>query len=197
MTRIIRMQDKFLHLVSVCIKENILLKKKADKHEASWREEGGFPQTTLRWVTIASAYSGKYQSYLNQMELWKVEVGNETLETHIKTHFFQYSITTAVSFAHVGNSSKEVLSFCSLFTPMYTEAKNSCATTVRRSIVVELHPTALQAFTGGIPAHLFQFYRTRARLSETGTQLPMHRAWQKEKTKRTPKHKNREPSTHC
>lgn len=42
------MQDKFLHLVSVCIKENILLKKKADKREASWREEVGFPQTTLR-----------------------------------------------------------------------------------------------------------------------------------------------------
>lgn len=77
MTRIIRMQDKFLHLVSVCIKENILLKKKADKREASWREEVGFPQTTLRWVTTASAYSGKYQSYLNQMELWKAEFGNE------------------------------------------------------------------------------------------------------------------------
>lgn len=40
------MQDKFLHLVSVCIKENILLKtKKTD--EAIWKEEGGIPQSNL------------------------------------------------------------------------------------------------------------------------------------------------------
>lgn len=76
------------------------------------------------------------------------------------------------------------MSFCLLFIPTYTKAKNSCATTVRRDIKVELCPTALQAFKGGILAHLIQFYRTRACLSERRTELPIHRAWQKEKTKR-------------
>lgn len=47
MTRIICMQDKFLHLVSVCIKENILLKTKTTD-EAIWIQEGAFPQTKPR-----------------------------------------------------------------------------------------------------------------------------------------------------
>lgn len=52
MARIICMQDKFLHLVSVCIKENILLKtKKTD--EAIWREEGGFPHMNPRLLKTA------------------------------------------------------------------------------------------------------------------------------------------------
>lgn len=71
------MQDKFLHLVSVCIKENIL-KKKTNRHEATWVVEGGFPQTK-RLVTTVQAYSDMYLSHWNQMELWKEVFENETV----------------------------------------------------------------------------------------------------------------------
>lgn len=154
MTRIICMQDKFLHLVSVCIKENILLKKKKKQNRQTW--------SNLRWVATVSAYSNKCESNWNQIEKWKWKVifENETIcklkkkNNHPSCSTWpqlQFHLLMLAIFPRNACFSTNYLHQCRL-------KQNTCITTLRGDIKVEVLPTALQAFIIGILAHLSQFY---------------------------------------